>query len=406
METVKKKKGLKVTLICIVFLAVIIGGFFAFLFIKYNKAVNTFNAGNYDEAKVIFTELKSFNGSEAMVLECDYAKAASLINNREYDAAKEVFATITEYKDSADMVLECDYRKASENLEKKNFDEAKALFYTISDYKDSETMISECDYQKGMSQLKGERYDEYMAVMNLVPAYKTYVFYGDWDEWDGCVNINDDAIAVATREPDHRDTPFEMYDYFETDLNDYSKEESLREFFMSLGEYSDSKKVVKDLTMIIASKKFYRLSFEEAKEEFDKYPEDEEFQFFSRVCDMEIIRDLAFNRDYDELGKRVLALENDDFLNEYYGKHSGYENEDYNLILNNKNVDLKYARHYRIDGVMHQIIYMYGTDGELVAFHYGVSDREDTNYGFLTFYADGKLAETRLWDTPSKRWED
>lgn len=428
-------------------------GLFAFLLLRYGKAEKIYNEGRFDEAKVIFEKMGSFKSADEMVLRCDYSKALGLLNAGKTDEAKVVFESISEFEDSSDLVLECDYRKASGFLKEKKYDEAKvlfssivsykdcsdlvfqcdydkatdllnakayddakALFNTISDFKNSSDMVLECDFRRGMEKLEGERYDEFMAVMNLVPSYKSFVFYSGWgidyDEfgnpwkWNGKIELPQEALEIEEKENGHESDPFDMYNAFETDMNDYSKEEELRTLFAELGDYSDAKNVVKDLTKIIGSKKFYSLSFAEAKEEFDKYPDDEDFVFFSKACEMEMIRDLALEGNYEEVGSKLLnIIFDDEFLIEYYGKGSVYDNEEYRTIIGGKAIKPKLARQHIVDGVMHQLNLMYMNDDKLGYFFYGICDREDTNYGFIDFNADGVYIGKMLNDKPVKRWK-
>lgn len=454
MESTKKKWTLlKKVLVVFAALAVLAGGFFAFLLLRYGKAEKIYNEGRFDEAKVIFEKMGSFKSADEMVLRCDYTKALGLLNAGKTDEAKVVFESISEFEDSSDLVLECDYRKASGFLKEKKYDEAKvlfssivsykdcsdlvfqcdydkatdllnakayddakALFNTISDFKNSSDMVLECDFRRGMEKLEGERYDEFMAVMNLVPAYKTYVFYSGWgfdyDEfgnlwkWNGKIELPKEALDIEEKEMGHEFDPFDMYLAFETDMNDYSREEELRAMFESLGDYSDSEKVVKDLTKIIGSKKFYALSFAEAKEEFDKYPDDDDFAFFSKACEMEMIRDLALEGNYKEVGSRLMnIIFDDEFLLEYYGKGSICDNEDFQTLVGGKVVKPKVARQHIVDGVMHQLNLMYMDDDKLGYFFYGICDREDTNYGFIDFSSEGVYISKDLHDKPIKRWE-
>ena len=105
--------------------------------VKYNKANELMNAGEYEEAISAFKVLDGFKDSEDKILECQYYKANELMNAGEYDRAISVFHDLDGFKDSDDKKMECKYCKANDLMNTGNLDEAYNILKELDNYKDA-----------------------------------------------------------------------------------------------------------------------------------------------------------------------------------------------------------------------------------------------------------------------------
>ena len=75
--------------------------------IKYNVAIDLYNAGKYDEAISEFTALSGFKDSTDQIIKCKYNAALDLYNSGKYNEAMAVFISLNGYKDSSEQVNKC-----------------------------------------------------------------------------------------------------------------------------------------------------------------------------------------------------------------------------------------------------------------------------------------------------------
>ncbi len=67
---------------------------------EYTKAVTLLEAGKYEDALLIFTNLKGYKDSDELALECKYNIAENLMSEGEYAKAYRAFVEIDNYRDS------------------------------------------------------------------------------------------------------------------------------------------------------------------------------------------------------------------------------------------------------------------------------------------------------------------
>ncbi len=103
----------------------------------YDKAMEHFEAGNYEAARDAFTALADYEDSSEMVKKCDYQMAAALMEEENYQEALTRFQTLGDYEDSAEMVLQCRYALAETALEARDFETALEGFTELGTYRDS-----------------------------------------------------------------------------------------------------------------------------------------------------------------------------------------------------------------------------------------------------------------------------
>lgn len=104
--------------------------------------------------------------------------------------------------------------------------------------------------------------------------------------------------------------------FYDRAMTFYQEEEyeNARTIFLKEGYYKDSRQKVKELTYVIGKQLMNNLEFIEAKEEFDKYPDDEKFRLKSMNCEMEMARDLILDGKFLEAGIIMSDLVYDDEL--------------------------------------------------------------------------------------------
>ena len=77
----------------------------------------------------------------------NYSKAMDLYNAKDYDEAYESFSSLEDYKDSAEMAKECRYMMAVDLAKSKEWNEARKIFEELApeNYKSSRALYTYCD---------------------------------------------------------------------------------------------------------------------------------------------------------------------------------------------------------------------------------------------------------------------
>lgn len=103
----------------------------------YNKAMDLYEDGKYEEAIVLFLELGDYEDSAEKVIACNYGIALNFYNSGDYATAMNLFTTLGDYEDSAEKVLDCQYHIAVNAYECEDYATALNLFTALGDYSDS-----------------------------------------------------------------------------------------------------------------------------------------------------------------------------------------------------------------------------------------------------------------------------
>ena len=77
----------------------------------------------------------------------DYDKAVELYNDGAYEDAWELFESLGDYEDSADWALKARYQWAIDLAASENYEKACENFDALGDYEDSELKAKEARYQ-------------------------------------------------------------------------------------------------------------------------------------------------------------------------------------------------------------------------------------------------------------------
>ncbi|MDO4835335.1 MAG: DUF6273 domain-containing protein [Clostridia bacterium] len=132
---------------------------------KYATAMELYNSGKYEDAIVAFTVLDGYKDSNEQIAICKtaitkkdeqiYVTAVSYMKSEQYDDAIQLFRSITEYKDSAELLNSCQnakiYITAINLMDKGNYAEAAITFDTIISYRDSQERKQKCEEQVSLS---------------------------------------------------------------------------------------------------------------------------------------------------------------------------------------------------------------------------------------------------------------
>ena len=119
---------------------------------KYDKAMDLYNAKNYVEASVVFTELKGYKDSDQMVESCnegiEYNTAVELFSAGNYVEAKTKFEAANGFADAATKINECNsniaYEAADALYKEGKYFEAMNAFTKLGSFKDAADRAASC----------------------------------------------------------------------------------------------------------------------------------------------------------------------------------------------------------------------------------------------------------------------
>ena len=167
---------------------------------KYNDAISKEQAGEFDAAIALFTELGTFSNSSEWITETQnakaYAAAASLMASEKYEEAIGAFKALNGYSDSATKISECKYAAATSLMASEKYEEAIEAFKALNGYSDSTTKIDECnvailerEYQKALKLMTNEKYEDSIKAFKALNGYS-----------DSTVKIGECNTAILERE--------------------------------------------------------------------------------------------------------------------------------------------------------------------------------------------------------------
>ena len=105
--------------------------------IRYIKAEDLLQDGQYDEAENMFSMLGAYEDSATRVMQVRYKKAEHVLNEGRYEEAAALFARVSGYLNAMEMRSEAYYRLADEKISQGALDEAMQIFTMLGDYSDS-----------------------------------------------------------------------------------------------------------------------------------------------------------------------------------------------------------------------------------------------------------------------------
>ena len=174
---------------------------------QYAEAVSKREAGEFDAAIALFTELGSYSDSSAQVQETEnakaYAAAVLLMASEKYEEAITAFNALNGYSDSTAKIDECntailerEYQKALKLMTEEKYEESIKAFEALNGYSDSTTKINECktailerEYQEALKLMNEEKYEESIKAFKALNGYS-----------DSVTKISECNTAILERE--------------------------------------------------------------------------------------------------------------------------------------------------------------------------------------------------------------
>ena len=174
---------------------------------QYAEAVSKREAGEFDAAIALFTELGSYSDSSAQVQETEnakaYAAAVLLMASEKYEEAITAFNALNGYSDSTTKIDDCnaailerEYQKALKLMADEKYEEAVKAFEVLNGYSDSTTKINECntailerEYQKTLKLMTDKKYEEAITAFKALNGYS-----------DSTTKISECKTAILERE--------------------------------------------------------------------------------------------------------------------------------------------------------------------------------------------------------------
>ena len=123
--TTKKKKSTTKTIVIIVSVIILLGGLLTvgyFLFLSpsaknaraYKAAASAYEAGEYQEALSILSNIDTYEDSETLIIECKYHLGIEAMEAHKWAEAESYFSEI-DYKDSKIMLTDCQFMQDLES---------------------------------------------------------------------------------------------------------------------------------------------------------------------------------------------------------------------------------------------------------------------------------------------------
>ena len=233
----------------------------------YAAAVLLMASEKYEEAITAFNALNGYSDSTAKIDECntailerEYQKALKLMTDEKYEDAIQAFEALNGYSDSATKISECntailerEYQKALKLMNEEKYEESIKAFKALNGYSDSTTKISECktaiferEYQKALKLMNEEKYED------AIKAFKALNGYGD-----STTKISECKTAILERE----------YQKALKLMTDEKYEDAIQAF-EALNNYSDSATKISECKYAAAASLMTSEKYEEAIEAF------------------------------------------------------------------------------------------------------------------------------------------
>ena len=221
---------------------------------QYAEAVSKREAGEFDAAIALFTELGSYSDSSAQVQETEnakaYAAAVLLMASEKYEEAIAAFKALNGYSDSTTKISECktaiferEYQKALKLMNEEKYEDAIKAFKALNGYGDSTTKISECktailerEYQKALKLMTDEKYEDAIQAFEALNNYS-----------DSATKISECKTAILERKYQKA-----------LKLMTEEKYEDAITAFKALNGYSDSAAKISECNMAILEREYQK----------------------------------------------------------------------------------------------------------------------------------------------------
>ena len=172
----------------------------------YNTAMQYKEDGKYEDAIAVFTELEDYKDSKDQLVECKYQNALLFLKSEKYEIAMNKFNEIIDYKDSKEQTENCKeiiYQNALKHKEIEDYAVAISRFNLIMEYKDSANQVSECQNLRSMEAIY-QRAVDYKSKEKYVDAIREFNNVSDYKDSDAqietCLKLKDkNMIAVGRK---------------------------------------------------------------------------------------------------------------------------------------------------------------------------------------------------------------
>lgn len=245
-----KNQSIIIVLMSIILVVLIVVMFFVMrpqmlLSKKYDQAQEVFSSGDYDNALILYEEIKDYKDSNEMVLECKYRIAYAILYGNienehklvneygfisygeDFNKAIILLDEIDNYKDSAEHSVKVkqyfEFQNAIELFESGDFDSALTIFNSFDiGYANVGRYIAGIK-KIGLvaGEWEGESMDGMLITANFAisPPYKiTFSPYSDC-QWMVGASIEEDITLYGARSIDYRKSIIEEgYHYKEDDI--------------------------------------------------------------------------------------------------------------------------------------------------------------------------------------------
>lgn len=117
----------------------------------YQEGLAQMRAGNYEAAYLAFVTIPDFENSRGYAADCLYSQGVLAFNGGDphtaWDFCQRLENEYPEYEKSADLNRSCSYSFGDEEMNAGNYEEAKSWFVLAGDYKNSAELAEYCDYE-------------------------------------------------------------------------------------------------------------------------------------------------------------------------------------------------------------------------------------------------------------------
>lgn len=278
-KTVTKKSGSKKIIgICVgggLLICIIVFGISSIPGVKYIRAENAYENGQYEKAVRLYESLGDYEDSKDKLQQASvynsYAKGVQYMESGDYDVAITSFEATGGYEDSNELIEKCNYSLGMQLLEMEDYLNAASAFKGANGYEDAEEKL----WEIGDKYISLKDYDNALTVFGLMKdqTYEHYVkgkMAYDKENYDQAYKELEKAIGVYDT-----DTmlPEATYRYGMQELDD-KKYSDASHVFNELGDYKDSGEMTKACALLEAKDEMDAGNLNSAKKKLEKIPAD------------------------------------------------------------------------------------------------------------------------------------
>ena len=310
---------------------------------KYAQGVEKYNSGEFEQAKVIFSELGDYSDSQEWTKKVDYSYAEYCLNNKDYDKAVDLFQSLSSfsYLDSMTKVKEAKYQKACDLLDNKEYEKSVEIFGSLYGYSDSNKKSDQANYFIGKNYYDNK---EYLKAYEILSKIK----YEDSRE------ISNKALyklAGIEFKANRYSSAYEYYNKLPTDYKD-SLEKAKESLYLLGCQYYEEQKYEKASSAFgnkilseyeDSSDKFNESTYLYAKECYEAKKYKEASDYFSKIKKYKDSEKLCFESSYNVAvkyldGKEYIkAIELFDSLESYKDSKTKSKEAKYQFVKQNYN---------------------------------------------------------------------